>query len=81
MRLLPGRRDIRPLLHRAWVFAMTSIREASPNVMLEAMATELPVVGTWVGGIPELIQDGDTGIVVEPSESHGPCRSPDEPST
>ncbi len=65
VRLLPGRRDIRPLLHRAWVFAMTSIREASPNVILEAMATELPVVGTRVGGIPELIQDGDTGIVVE----------------
>ncbi len=67
VRLLPGRRDIRPLLHQAWVFAMTSIREASPNVMLEAMATELPVVGTRVGGIPELIQDGDTGIVIEPA--------------
>ena len=35
--------------------------------MLEAMATELPVVGTRVGGIPELIQDGDTGIVIEPA--------------
>jgi glycosyltransferase involved in cell wall biosynthesis len=67
VRLLPGRRDIRPLLHQAWVFAMTSIREASPNVMLEAMATELPVVGTRVGGIPELVQDGETGIVVEPA--------------
>ncbi len=67
VRLLPGQRDIRPLLRRAWVFAMTSIREASPNVILEAMSTELPVVGTQVGGIPELIQDGDTGIVVEPS--------------
>jgi glycosyltransferase involved in cell wall biosynthesis len=65
--LLPGRRDIRPLLHQAWVFAMTSIREASPNVMLEAMASELPVVGTRVGGIPELVQDGETGIVVEPA--------------
>jgi len=67
VRLLPGRRDIRPLLRQAWVFAMSSIREASPNVILEAMATALPVVGTRVGGIPELIQDGDTGIVVEPS--------------
>ncbi len=68
VRLLHGQRDIRPLLHHAWVFAMTSIREASPNVMLEAMATELPVVGTRVGGIPELIEDGETGIVVEPAD-------------
>lgn len=66
VQLLPGRQDIRPLLRQAWVFAMTSIREASPNVMLEAMATELPVVGTRVGGIPELVQHGETGIVVEP---------------
>lgn len=66
VRLLPGRRDIRPLLRQAWVFAMTSVREASPNVMLEAMATELPVVGTRVGGIPELVEDGETGIVVQP---------------
>ncbi len=66
VRLLPGRQDIRPLLRQAWVFAMTSIREASPNVMLEAMATGLPVVGTRVGGIPELVQDEVTGIIVEP---------------
>jgi L-malate glycosyltransferase len=66
--LLPGQPDIRPLLHKAWVFAMTSIREASPNVMLEAMAAELPVVGTRVGGIPELIENGETGIVVEPRD-------------
>ncbi len=66
VQLLPGREDIRPLLRQAWVFAMTSIREASPNVMLEAMATGLPVVGTRVGGIPELVQHEETGIVVEP---------------
>lgn len=37
--------------------------------MLEAMATELPVVGTRVGGIPELIQDEETGLVVEPQNT------------
>jgi glycosyltransferase involved in cell wall biosynthesis len=71
VRLLPGRNDIRPLLRQAWVFVMTSISEASPNVILEAMATELPVVGTRVGGIPELVQDGDTGIVVHPENPQG----------
>jgi len=68
VRLLPGTTDIRPMLKRSWVLAMTSIREASPNVILEAMATELPVVGTRVGGIPELVKDGDTGLIVEPRD-------------
>jgi len=64
--LLPGQLDTRPNLRRAWVFAMSSAREASPNVILEAMASELPVVAPRVGGIPELVQDNDTGSIVEP---------------
>jgi len=66
VRLLPGTTDIRPMLRSAWVLAMPSLREASPNVILEAMSCELPVVGTGVGGIPELVRDGETGFVVEP---------------
>lgn len=64
--LLPGQLDTRPNLRRAWVFAMSSAREASPNVVLEAMASELPVVAPRVGGIPEVVHDGETGIVCEP---------------
>ena len=67
VRLIAGQTDPRPLYKQAWVFAMSSVREAAPNVLLEAMATELPVVGTSVGGIPELAKDGETGIIVEPS--------------
>jgi len=63
--LLPGQLDTRPNLRRAWVFAMSSVREASPNVILEAMASELPVVAPRVGGIPELVQDAETGSIVE----------------
>ncbi len=69
VRLLPGQEDVRPFLSRAWVFALASVREASPNAVLEAMASGLPVVASRVGGIPELVRDGDTGIMFESAES------------
>jgi glycosyltransferase involved in cell wall biosynthesis len=65
--LHPGTDDIRPLLWRSWVFTMASISESSPNVVVEAMATGLPVVSTRVGGIPELVQHGETGLLVDPN--------------
>jgi len=64
--LLPGVSDVRPHLRRAAIFALASIREASPNVILEAMACGRPVVATRVGGIPELVLDGETGLLVDP---------------
>jgi glycosyltransferase involved in cell wall biosynthesis len=68
VRLISGQHDVRPALRRCWVFAMPSRREASPNAILEAMAAELPVVGSRVGGVPEVVEDGATGIIVEPRE-------------
>jgi glycosyltransferase involved in cell wall biosynthesis len=41
-------------------------RDGIPNVMMEAMSTGLPVVSTNVSGIPELVEDGVSGILVEP---------------
>lgn len=64
--LIPGTRDIRGYLRRSWVFAMASCQEASPNVIIEAMSSELPVVATRVGGIPEIVLEGRTGLLVEP---------------
>lgn len=66
---IPGTKDIRPFLRNAWVFALASHQEASANVVIEAMAAGLPVVATRVGGIPELVRDGETGILVEPGNS------------
>ncbi len=39
--------------------------DAAPNVVLESMASGKPVIGTRVGGIPELVEDGQTGLLVE----------------
>ncbi len=68
-RFLPGQADIRPLLHRADLLALSSRQEALPNVVLEAMAAGLAVVATRVGGVPELVVPGVTGWLVEPGDA------------
>jgi sugar transferase (PEP-CTERM/EpsH1 system associated) len=50
-------------LHLMDVFALTSRSEGMPLVMLEAWAAGVPVVASRVGGLPELIDDGQTGIL------------------
>ena len=51
---------------RADVFALPALTEALGVVFLEAMAAGVPVIGTRVGGIPEIIQHGENGLLVEP---------------
>ncbi len=56
-----------PLLYQtADVFAFSTFYEHHPFAVLEALSTGLPVVTTWVGGIPETIQSGKNGLLVEP---------------
>jgi sugar transferase (PEP-CTERM/EpsH1 system associated) len=63
--LLPGaRNDIAAVMRSFDVFALSSIAEGTPVTMLEAMASGLPVVSTAVGGIPELVQENETGFLV-----------------
>jgi glycosyltransferase involved in cell wall biosynthesis len=58
-----ARADVEQLLAAFDVFALTSRSEGLPLVLLEAMATRLPVVAAAVGGIPDVIQSGVTGFL------------------
>jgi glycosyltransferase involved in cell wall biosynthesis len=60
---------VAPLYRQADVLVITSDREGTPNVVLEAMASGLPVVATHVGGIPDLVQHGVTGFLAESADS------------
>ncbi len=61
--------DIRPFYSLADVLALPSHSEGSPNVVLEAMAAGVPLVATSVGGVPEIVQNGKTGLIVPPRDS------------
>ncbi|MEK7165035.1 MAG: glycosyltransferase family 4 protein [Patescibacteria group bacterium] len=54
------------LAQGADIFVIPSVKEGMPYVLLEAMAAGLPIVATNVGGIPEIIKDGQTGLLVPP---------------
>jgi glycosyltransferase involved in cell wall biosynthesis len=60
--------DMRARLAQVDVLVQPSRADNLPLSILEAMASGLPVVGTRVGGIPELVVDGETGLVVEPED-------------
>jgi glycosyltransferase involved in cell wall biosynthesis len=62
------RDDVPALLRRFDVFCITSRSEGSPNVVLEAMAAQCPVVATAVGGILELVEDRVTGLLFPPGD-------------
>jgi len=65
--MLPKREVIQLLTH-ATVFAIPSIYEPLGIVNLEAMACGTAVVGSRTGGIPEVVADGETGLLVPPGE-------------
>ena len=62
------RDDVARLLPAIDVFALTSVSECFPISVLEAMACARPAVCSAVGGIPEVIEDGETGYLVPPKD-------------
>ncbi len=66
---LGARRDLGDLLSAIDIFAMPSLWEGLPLSMVLAMGAGLPVVATRIAGIPEVVQDGATGLLVAPNDS------------
>src|SRR5207253_10598587 len=62
------RRDVPELLSATDVFALASRSEGMGRVLVEAMAMGLPCVASRVSGIPDVVDDGVTGILVPPDE-------------
>jgi glycosyltransferase involved in cell wall biosynthesis len=65
------RADVARLLAAMDIFVLPSLHEALPIAALEAMATGLPVIATSVGGTPEVVRDGESGLLVPASDEEG----------
>ncbi|MGQ9512173.1 glycosyltransferase [Thermodesulfitimonas sp.] len=78
-------KDIREHYSEFSLLVLSSLSEGLPLTVLEAFLSGTPVVATRVGGLPEVIQEGETGILVPPADvgalAAGICRVLDDPAT
>lgn len=70
--------DVRPYLSSSKVFVLPSRYEGFGLAAAEAMAAGTPVVASRAGGVPELVQDGRTGLLFEPGDAEGLARAVSE---
>ena len=75
--VLPGRVEVRDWLERADVFVHTSRWEGFGIVLLEAMLAGLPIVATSVSAVPEVVRDGETGVLVGGGDAEALARALD----
>jgi glycosyltransferase involved in cell wall biosynthesis len=68
VRFLGWRRDLERVYADLDVVALASRNEGSPVALIEALAAARPVVSTAVGGVPEVVVDGQTGLLAPPSD-------------
>ena len=64
VRFLGLQAEVPPYLHQADIFLLPSIYEGMPMSIIEAMGTGLPIVATAVGGVPDMLRDGEDALLV-----------------
>ena len=64
-------RDVAPYYEFLDTLVLTSANEGTPVVAIEALAAGKPVVSTRVGGVPDVVEDGEDGLLVEPQDVEG----------
>ena len=67
---LGWRDDVHEIMQTFDIFALPSLNEGMGRVIVEAMAAGKPVIASRTGGIPDLVQDGETGHLVEPCDAN-----------
>jgi glycosyltransferase involved in cell wall biosynthesis len=71
IRLLGNRYDVAELLFASDAFILTSVSEGIPLTLIEAMLSGVPCVCTDVGGIPEVLENGETGLLAKARDAAG----------
>jgi glycosyltransferase involved in cell wall biosynthesis len=64
-------KDLAPWYAAFDALCLTSANEGTPVAAIEALAAERPVVATRVGGVPAVVEDGESGFLAEPGDTHG----------
>jgi glycosyltransferase involved in cell wall biosynthesis len=72
---LGWRKDMVPVYAALDLLALTSDNEGTPVAVIEAMAAGVPVAATAVGGVPDVVRDGETGRLVPAGDSRSMCRA------
>ncbi len=60
-------KNVYPYLHKADIFTLPSVYEGNPMTIIEAMGTGLPIAASNVGGIPDMVCHGKTGLLFDPT--------------
>jgi glycosyltransferase involved in cell wall biosynthesis len=68
-----NREKLKEYLCGATLLALPSLEDNCPMVVLEAMAAGVPVVAAEIGGVPDLIEDGETGFLCDPHDGRSIC--------
>jgi glycosyltransferase involved in cell wall biosynthesis len=73
--LARSRRELAAAYHALDVYLVAARQEGGPKAVLEAMATGVPLATTRVGQVPDLVEGGRNGLVVEPEDAEGLARA------